>query len=401
MSEAKVWYKNPAILVPIIAALIAAIGGITAAIIDGDDDVELCTVQGVVTSADGIPVADAVVEINGLSSKTDVSGVYIIHGASAGKKTVMVHIPKQEPIKRTMKVPEGHENIVFDIALPSFPAPEPAPAPAPTPEPEQEPEPEPVASVSVSPSSPTIEQGTKVKLVATVRDALGNELTDRYVQWQSDNPSVASVDTVTGLVTGKSQGTTTITATSEGKSDMVDVTVTPPPVGSVTISPSGGTIEVDGNLQLTATVRDTKGNQMTGMAVSWEPSNPTVATVSASGVVTGISAGTCTITASAEGVQDSVIITVPAPTYPEPTLNQDDEFAPNGGKAGDYVFIYGENLDILGLQVKFGTKTATIVEREPTRIKVVVPDGVLGSVNILVSTLGGSVVSTESFAIYP
>ena len=83
---------------------------------------------------------------------------------------------------------------------------------------------EPVASVTVEPVSAEIEVGATAQLTATVRDAGGNELTDRAVNWSSSDEAVATVD-VTGLVTGVAAGSATITATSEGKSQAAALTV--------------------------------------------------------------------------------------------------------------------------------------------------------------------------------
>jgi uncharacterized protein YjdB len=81
-----------------------------------------------------------------------------------------------------------------------------------------------VATVIVSPSSATLvpQQGTL--LTATLRDASGNTLTGRTIQWTSTATAVASVD-ATGAVTALSQGSATIIATSEGQSGNAAITV--------------------------------------------------------------------------------------------------------------------------------------------------------------------------------
>jgi uncharacterized protein YjdB len=93
---------------------------------------------------------------------------------------------------------------------------------------------EPVAAVTVGPASATIAAGAKQQLTATMTDASNNVLTGRAVTWTSDN-AAATVDP-SGLVTGVSAGTATITATSEGKTGSSSITVTPgvPPTGIYT-----------------------------------------------------------------------------------------------------------------------------------------------------------------------
>src|SRR5207245_2225103 len=96
------------------------------------------------------------------------------------------------------------------------------------------PAPAPVASVTVSPAAPSVSVGATAQLPATLKDASGTTLTGRTVAWTSSTTTVATVSP-SGLVSDvASGGTTTITATSEGKSGTSVVTVqAPPPAGSV------------------------------------------------------------------------------------------------------------------------------------------------------------------------
>ena len=84
---------------------------------------------------------------------------------------------------------------------------------------------------------------------------------------------------------------------------------------SVTLSPSTASIEVGSTVQLTETVMP---SDATDKSVSWSSSNTSVATVSNSGLVTGVSAGSATITATTTdgGLTDTCAVTVtPAVTY--------------------------------------------------------------------------------------
>lgn len=108
--------------------------------------------------------------------------------------------------------------------------------------------------------------------------------------WSSSNPSAATVN-ATGLVTGVSAGTTTITYTvtnangcTDSKSALVTIYAIPAP-GSI-----GGTKSVcaGGTQKLT--------NSLPGG--TWSSSNNGIATVASDGTVTGVSAGTVTITYS-------------------------------------------------------------------------------------------------------
>ncbi len=167
----------------------------------------------------------------------------------------------------------------------------------------------PVASVTVSPASASVAQGQTTQLSATTKDANGNTLSGRVVTWTSSNPSVATVNG-SGRVTGVGAGSATITATSEGQSGTAAITVTSVPVASVTVSPASASVGVGQTVQLTATPKDANANPLTGRTVTWSSSNTSVATVNGSGLVSGVAAGSATITATSEGQSGTSAITV-------------------------------------------------------------------------------------------
>src|SRR5205809_352973 len=170
----------------------------------------------------------------------------------------------------------------------------------------------PVASVAVSPTSASVAVGQTQQLSATPKDANGNPLTGRTVSWSSGNTAVATV-AASGLVTGVGAGAATITAASEGQSGTAAITVTSVPVASVAVSPAAASVPVGQTVQLTATPKDANGNTLSGRTIAWASSNPAAATVNTSGRVTGVAAGTATITATSEGKSGTAAITVTAP----------------------------------------------------------------------------------------
>lgn len=184
----------------------------------------------------------------------------------------------------------------------------------------------PVAAIAVSPGSLTLTTGQASALAATATDANGNVLAGRGLVWSSSNPAIATV-AASGLVTAVSVGTANITATSEGHSATVQVVVSAPPpatplppaaVSSITVTPPSAAVTVGGSIALAATTADAKGNVLTGRTITWSSSAPQIATITASGVVTGIAAGTVTITAASEGKTAVATITVAAPPPPPP-----------------------------------------------------------------------------------
>lgn len=168
------------------------------------------------------------------------------------------------------------------------------------------------ASIEISGSgSLVIYMGFQVALTAVVKDGLGSTVS-HGVMWSSSNPGVAAV-TSSGVVYGVSIGSAEISARVDGFSAVVastQITVIPIPVASVHISPDYGTIYLNNTVQLTATTKDASGNTLTGRAVTWSSSNSLVASVSASGLVRGVSAGSATITATSEGKSGTASFTV-------------------------------------------------------------------------------------------
>ncbi|MEO8295126.1 MAG: Ig-like domain-containing protein [Gemmatimonadota bacterium] len=168
-----------------------------------------------------------------------------------------------------------------------------------------------VAAVQVTPSRSSLEVAGTVRLSAQARDAKGNVLDGRTVTWTSSNPPVATV-AADGNVKASATGSTTMTATVDGKSGTATVTVvlTRVDVGTVTIAPNGGDLTVGDKLQLQADLKDARGAIMRDRTPEWSSTDIAIATVSPTGLVTAAGAGTATITASSDGKQASTRVTV-------------------------------------------------------------------------------------------
>jgi uncharacterized protein YjdB len=179
-------------------------------------------------------------------------------------------------------------------------------------------------SVVVAPSAVTVQVGATVQLAAFLSDANGHPISGRTITWTSETPSFATVD-ANGLVSAVAAGTAVIRARTGNVSGTSTVTVTsapppppppPAPVATVVLTPSTASVEVASTVQLTATLKDASGAVLTGRSVTWTTSSSSLATVSASGLVTGVAAGGVTITATSEGKSGSASVTVTAPPTP-------------------------------------------------------------------------------------
>lgn len=154
----------------------------------------------------------------------------------------------------------------------------------------------PVSTVTVTPESAEIYVGETTQLTASV---LPEEATIQSVSWSSSDTTVATVNE-NGLVTAKKQGTAVITATSDSDvtiADTATIRVKNMPVAGVSVTPYLAEVVLGGDVQLTAVISPANA---TNKAVSWSSSDPSVATVDASGKVSTKKAGSAEITCTTE-----------------------------------------------------------------------------------------------------
>src|SRR2546425_13207892 len=83
-------------------------------------------------------------------------------------------------------------------------------------------------------------------------------------------------------------------------------------VASVTIAPSSASLHVGDTLRLSATPWDSSGNLLAGRSIAWTSDSTAVATVTSSGLVRAVAAGSSTIRATSEGRTGTAAVTVTA-----------------------------------------------------------------------------------------
>jgi hypothetical protein len=202
-----------------------------------------------------------------------------------------------------------------------------------------------LASISVTPPAPQVAAGGTTQLTATgtYTDGSTQNLTPTAT-WVSSAPSVATVSA--GLVSCSASaavgGSATISAsgaTATGTtSGSTTVTCLAPVLTSITIAPTQLTLPTGGTAQLAAT-----GNFSSGPAqpltntVQWSSSVSSVATVSATGLVTCTAGatmnGSATITATSGSISASIGVTCQAPQLKYITIVPSRECEiPAGGK---------------------------------------------------------------------
>jgi alpha-tubulin suppressor-like RCC1 family protein len=173
-----------------------------------------------------------------------------------------------------------------------------------------------VASVRITSATIVLDVGRTATATATAADANGKPVNPKAVTWTSTAPEIAAVSSQSGLdatVVGIAPGEARLTVVADGKTADAIVRVSRAPVGSVSVSPATPTVNVGSTVQLVAVVKDAAGNVVPDRAVNWSSANTSIATVSQTGLVTGVAAGgPIAITVSSEGQSTAASVRVTA-----------------------------------------------------------------------------------------
>jgi uncharacterized protein YjdB len=170
-------------------------------------------------------------------------------------------------------------------------------------------------SVQVSPHTASVPKTIEIPFTAMGTFADGNQLDlTGAVTWTSSSPAIATVSNVpnsSGVATGDSAGSSTISAVFAGQSDSAALTVTNATLNSIAVTPANSSINLGASQQFTAkgTFSDGSVINLTGQ-VTWTSSDPAVAVIKSTGVANSASKGTTTIKASLNGVTGMTVLTV-------------------------------------------------------------------------------------------
>ena len=150
---------------------------------------------------------------------------------------------------------------------------------------------QPVTGVKLNATTVTLNTKSKKQLLTTVAPP---NASNKDIRWSSSNTKIATV-TSSGLVTTLNvPGKVVIKATTVSGSRVDSCTITViQSVTSVALNTKTATLKIKATRRLTATVNPTN---VSNTAVKWTSSNPKVATVSSSGLVTAVNVGKATIT---------------------------------------------------------------------------------------------------------
>lgn len=142
----------------------------------------------------------------------------------------------------------------------------------------------------------------------TLTDRSGATVT-RQITYTTDNPNVAGV-TGTGVLHGYGPGTATITLAVDSARATIAVTVLAIPAATLQVTPSIADLGVGRVVHTQTTASATDGTRLSPRQYTYSVSDPSIATVNSSGMLTGLSAGKTTLTISTLGATKTMPVSV-------------------------------------------------------------------------------------------
>lgn len=195
-----------------------------------------------------------------------------------------------------------------------------------------------VSGITLNNSTLSLTTGQNFTLQAMLSPS---NATNKEVTWESSDAGVAAVSK-DGVVTAKKAGKATIVAKAADESGkyascVVTVTEAKKEVTGVTLNKSSLNLGVGGSEVLSATVLPADA---TNKQVTWLSSTPSIATVSQSGVVTGVKEGTTQISViTADGSKTAICsVTVSGQAQTEPGTQTGGIIDPATGKTAAATF---------------------------------------------------------------
>lgn len=165
------------------------------------------------------------------------------------------------------------------------------------------------ATVEITPKTLDVQVGQKVHFSASAKDASGNPIDAKPSVWFAAPFDLAGADD-SGDVTFHAPGVVTVGAVIAGKTGYATVNVANSKIATLEIETLPHAITTGSSEKLNATARTSNGNPRTNAKIDWTSDKPSIATVDAAGLVSGIAPGTASITATSEGTTSTMKVQV-------------------------------------------------------------------------------------------
>jgi len=163
--------------------------------------------------------------------------------------------------------------------------------------------------VEITPKTLDVHVGEKVKFAAAAKDAAGNPIDAKPSVWFAAPFDLAGADE-SGEVTFHAPGVVTVGAVIAGKTGYARVNVGTSKITALEIEPVARPIVAGSGEKMGITARTANGSPRSDAAIKWTSDKPSVATVDAAGLVTGIAPGNATIQATSDEANAKIAVQV-------------------------------------------------------------------------------------------
>ncbi|MCU0446949.1 MAG: DM13 domain-containing protein [Microscillaceae bacterium] len=164
--------------------------------------------------------------------------------------------------------------------------------------------------IEISPDNQAVTIGESVSFTAKMYDNLGNLAMPQPVfVWSVSDNTVAEINPE-GVVLAKKIGQINIKAQYQNiqATALLNVIENPNQIALIRINPEMPELTIHQTLNLTAMAFNGQNQALEGKNFTWQSDQPEIMAVNSMGVLTAKKAGTALITASAEGIQSSIVM---------------------------------------------------------------------------------------------
>ncbi|HTD25023.1 MAG TPA: beta-propeller fold lactonase family protein [Terriglobales bacterium] len=254
-----------------------------------------------------------------------------------------------------------------------------------------------LTSVSIAPLTPSVPKGLPQQFTATAHYADSSTLDATGVAtWSSSDLTKATVDGK-GLAKTLQQGTPTIQAQYGGFNPSTVLTIGPPVLVSIAVTPNNPGVALGLSQQFTATgtLTDNSTQDLTSTA-TWSSTTTSVATINTTGLAQTVAQGSTTIKAVSNAITGSTLLTVLPPALVSITVGGNSSVHlphPSGfGAIGNYTDGSVQDLTSTATWSSSASGVATInsvgiastISTGPTTITATGPGNIQGTLGLTV-----------------
>ena len=181
-----------------------------------------------------------------------------------------------------------------------------------------------LGSITIVDPPTSLDLRFSAELNATVRDKAGVAVLGVPIRWWSSAPMTVVVQpggSTKVEIAGAQLGEATVYAQAGALTDSVRISVVPPPVASISVSPLSALLGTGRTIQLDVRAFDAHGVALDDRPATFTSSDPTVADVSSTGALSGGSVGSSVVTIAVESISTTMRVSVTQATTINITAN--------------------------------------------------------------------------------